>query len=119
MLEPAAAETAVARLEQDGLVHRERGVTKTTRRWQGAMARAALRLVTEGESREDLRIPVVMALVDVYGSGLDDEDLVAMVGVILPLESVQAPRRVRQRSRTTAMPRGPSTQMRRPSKRGK
>ena len=81
-------DSAVARLEQGGLVHREQGVVTTTRRWQGAMARAALRLVAEGEPREDLRIPVVMALVDVYGAEIDDEDLLAMVEVLLPLERV-------------------------------
>jgi hypothetical protein len=60
----ASRELALARLEQDGLVRRTDGVVQTTRRWQGAMARAALRLVRDKEVREDLRIPMAMALLE-------------------------------------------------------
>ena len=83
------SERVLARLEQDGLVLRTDGVVKTTRRWQGAMARAALRLVDAREVREDIRIPMAMALLELY-EGVDDRELIAMIEVLLPLEVVAA-----------------------------
>jgi hypothetical protein len=59
---------------------------KTTRRWQGAMARAALSLVHNPPRGDDLRIPMAMALLELYGEVADDE-LVAMMDAIVPLES--------------------------------
>jgi hypothetical protein len=83
------SERVLARLEQDGLVLRRDGVVKTTRRWKGAMARAALRLVDAKEVREDIRIPMAMALLELY-DGVDDQELIAMIEVLLPLEIVAA-----------------------------
>jgi hypothetical protein len=83
----ASRELALVRLEQDGLVRRTDGVVQTTRRWQGAMARAALRLVREKQVREDLRIPMAMALLELY-EDVEDDDLIAMIEVLLPLEAV-------------------------------
>jgi hypothetical protein len=89
MRESSGADAALARLVRDGLVHRAGDAVKTTRRWQGAMARAALCLVREHETRDDLRIPMAMALLDVYGE-VDDDELIAMMEVLLPLEVVTA-----------------------------
>jgi hypothetical protein len=87
--EEEASERVLARLEQDGLVRRHDGVVRTTRRWQGAMARAALRLVDAKEVREDIRIPMAMALLELY-DGVDDRELIKMIEVLLPLEVVAA-----------------------------
>ena len=84
-----ASERVLARLEQDGLVRRRAGAVRTTRRWQGAMARAALRLVDAKEVREDIRIPMAMALLELY-EGVDDDELIGMIEVLLPLEVVAA-----------------------------
>jgi hypothetical protein len=60
---------------------------KATRRWQGAMARAALSLVHNTPHGDQLRIPMAMALLELYGEVADDE-LVAMMDALVPLESV-------------------------------
>ena len=59
---------------------------KATRRWQGAMARAALSLVHNTPHGDELRLPMAMALLELYGEVGDDE-LVAMMDAIVPLES--------------------------------
>ena len=46
----------------DGLVRREGERTRTTPRWQGAMARAALALQRTGAPWRDLRLPIAAAL---------------------------------------------------------
>jgi hypothetical protein len=79
--------SALARLEADGLIHRQDAGYRTTRRWQGAMARAALRLLGEGEATGDLRLTVVHALVELYGDGCSDGELVRFVEVLLPIEA--------------------------------
>lgn len=78
---------ALERLERDGLIERPQGVPRTTRAWQGAMARAALRLFALGDPGADLRVPIAHALVAVYGSRLDDEELVDCVEAMLPVEA--------------------------------
>jgi hypothetical protein len=60
---------------------------KTTRRWQGAMARAALSLVHNSPHGDQLRIPMAMALLELYGEVADDE-LVAMMEVLVPMETI-------------------------------
>ena len=74
------------RLFADGLVRRDGDVVRTTRRWQGAMARAALRLLDCARDGDDLRLPIAYALVELYGE-LDDEDITRAVGAILPIEA--------------------------------
>ncbi len=78
---------ALARLEADGLIQRQAGCYRTTRRWQGAMARAALRLLEAGDREGDVRLTIVHALVEVYGNGCSDDELVRMVEAILPIEA--------------------------------
>ena len=74
------------RLVADGLLRREQSVLRTTHRWQAAMARAALRLLDAGAVDTDLRIPIASALLDLYGDELDNEQIVDLVAVMLPVE---------------------------------
>jgi hypothetical protein len=78
---------ALARLEADGLIQHQADGYRTTRRWQGAMSRAALQLLEAGCREGDLRRPIVQALVEIYGSDCADEELVRMVEAILPIEA--------------------------------
>lgn len=65
---------ALARLEADELVAARAGAFRTTRAWQGAMARAAFTLYQRGEDWRDLRLPIAVALAEHY-AGLPDEQL--------------------------------------------
>jgi hypothetical protein len=82
------------RLEADGLVEPDGGSYQTTARWKAALARAALRLMRNGESSGDLRLPIASALVELYGPGCPDAELVQLVQVIMPIE--EAALRARQ-----------------------
>jgi hypothetical protein len=93
------AEETLQQLERDGLLRREQARFRTTRRWQAAMARAALRLSRTEEVRDDdLRIPIVSALLELYGEALSRERIVELVEVMLPIEAVELdPRRAQER----------------------
>jgi hypothetical protein len=87
------------RLEADGLLRRDGDVIRTTRRWQAAMARAALHLLEAsradpaGDSGADLRVPVAYAVVELYGARLSDAEVVSFVEALLPVEARElAPR---------------------------
>ncbi len=83
----------LARLEADGLVRNGPDGLRTTPRWQGAMARAALRLRALDGDGEDVRAPIVHALLELYPEVSDDE-LVELVRVMLPIERDElSPRR--------------------------
>jgi hypothetical protein len=84
---PDETPSALARLEADGLIQRQADGYRTTRRWQGAMARAALRLLDEGDREGDVRLTIVHALVEIYGADFPDDELVRMVAAILPIEA--------------------------------
>jgi hypothetical protein len=75
----------VRRLEADGLVERRGEELRTTRRWQGAMARAAYQLLAAGEPSGDLRLPMIRALVEFYPA-LPDQELLGLLEVLLPVE---------------------------------
>jgi hypothetical protein len=75
----------LARLIEDGLVRRDGDTVRTTRRWQGAMARAALRLLDRDGDAGDLRLPIASALVEIYGD-LDDDAIADAVRTMLPIE---------------------------------
>ena len=80
---------ALKRLTRDGLLYWTGGVHRTTRRWQAAMARAALRLQREGsDDGSDLRIPLALALLEFYVDE-PEEVLVDMVEVLLPIEAAE------------------------------
>ena len=78
---------ALARLEADGFILRTEAGWKTSRRWQQAMARAAVSLYDEGDTSEDLRVPIACAMLDCYTQSLDDETLAALVEAMLPVEA--------------------------------
>jgi hypothetical protein len=78
-------------LLSDGLIRRDGERTRTTPRWQAAMARAALRLQRDGAPWQDLRLPVVAALLEHYPDATD-EDLAALVEVMAPVEEAELER---------------------------
>ena len=81
------ARMALARLEADGfIVQREQSWT-TSRRWQQAMARAAVRLYEAGDPGEDLRVPIALAMLETYAGTLEDEALAQLIETMLPIES--------------------------------
>jgi hypothetical protein len=79
---------ALVRLERDGLVAERAGAARTTRSWQGAMARAALVLFQRQESWRDLRLPIALALHERY-AGLPDHELADLIEVMLPIEAAE------------------------------
>jgi hypothetical protein len=76
------------RLERDGFLESTSAGLHTTKRWQAAMSRAALRLHTEGETLSDLRVPIAAALIEVYDD-VSDEALAEAVTVMLRIESTE------------------------------
>jgi hypothetical protein len=83
---PVALSPALLTLEKDGLVVRDGDVFRTTRKWQGAMARAALQLYAKGDPGHDLRVPIAHVMIELYTSELPDEQLVDLVEAMLPIE---------------------------------
>ncbi len=76
---------ALRRLEAAGLVRLGPDGPKATRRWQGAMARAAIRLQLAGAPWQGLRLPVAAALIELYPAA-SDEEIASLVDVLLPIE---------------------------------
>lgn len=76
-------EQAVRRLAQDGLLELSGAQVRTSRRWQGAMARAAAALVMAGEKNEDIRVPIVHSLLEFYGQDMSAPDLLPLVEAML------------------------------------
>jgi len=79
--------TALARLEADGFIFRAPRAWRTSRRWQQAMARAAVALYEMGDAGDDLRVPIALALVETYAGKLGDETLAELVEAMLPIEA--------------------------------
>ncbi len=77
---------ALRRLLRDGLLAAGPDRHRTTPKWQGAMARAALRLYEAQDPGTDLRVPIALALVQLYGPQTPEADLVELVEAILPFE---------------------------------
>jgi hypothetical protein len=75
-------------LQSDGLIRRDGDRLHTTPRWQAAMARSALHLQRTNAPWLDLRLPIVAALVERYPDATDD-DLAALVEVMLPVEEAE------------------------------
>ncbi len=75
-------------LRSDGLIRRDGDRDRTTARWQAAMARAALRLQGAGAPWQDLRLPIVSALLERYPDATD-ADLAELVEVMLPVEEAE------------------------------
>jgi hypothetical protein len=81
------AQAARTRLEVDGFIVAEGPRWKTTRRFQQAMARAAAKLYEAGDPGEDLRVPIALALVEIYSERVEDEEVAALVEAMLPIEA--------------------------------
>ena len=93
---PDQHEEALLRLERAGLIVRVNQRYRTTNRWQGAMARAALEL-QNGSDVIDLRMPIAHALMSVFGVETAANDLVEWVAIMLPIEVVELePRTTRE-----------------------
>ena len=75
-------------LLEDGLIRRDGERTRTTPRWQAAMARAALGLQRADAPWRDLRLPVAAALLERYPDATDAE-LAALVELMLPVEEAE------------------------------
>ena len=80
---------ALGRLAADGLLRREGDTYRTARRWQAAMARAAVHLYEHGARDDDLRLAIALALVEIYGSETPDDTLAAWVETLLPIEQAE------------------------------
>ena len=80
----------LAKLVQDGLVRVEDGEPRTTRRWQAAMARAALILRDAKAPEDDMRLPIAVALVNLYGEAADEQMVCDFVGELLPIELAES-----------------------------
>ncbi|HVI96947.1 MAG TPA: hypothetical protein VM753_23190 [Anaeromyxobacter sp.] len=79
---------ALDRLVAEELVVRVGERVRTTRRWQAAMARAALRLLRDGAPANDLRLPIAVALAELHPE-LPDEALAELVHAMLPVEAAE------------------------------
>ena len=86
MPDPTSDAIALRRIEEDGLAARIDGVLRTTRKWQRAMARAALHLYEGGDPGDDLRVPIASALLELYSDRVEDEELAGLVEAMLPIE---------------------------------
>ncbi|MBV8759994.1 MAG: hypothetical protein JO257_22070 [Deltaproteobacteria bacterium] len=80
----------LARLVHDGVLRVEDGEPHTTRRWQAAMARAALILRDAKAPADDLRLPIALALVQLYGEQADEFLVADFVAELLPIELAEA-----------------------------
>jgi hypothetical protein len=78
-------QSAMVRLETDGLITPIGDSHHTTKRWQGAMARAAARLYDVRDPGQDLRVPVAHAMLEIF-PGAPDEELAALIEAMLPVE---------------------------------
>ncbi len=78
---------ALTRLHADGYIVRHGDNWKTGRRFQQAMARAAVRLYEAGDPGDDLRVPIALAVVELYADAVDDETMAQLVLALLPIEA--------------------------------
>jgi len=92
---PEATETteateplALTRLAADDLIERRGAAWRTSRRFQRAMARAAVSLYEAGDAGDDLRVPIALALLEVYGGKVHDETFAELIETMLPIELV-------------------------------
>ncbi len=89
MRPPTDAREAVARLAADGLIEPRGDRHRTTRRWQAAMSRAAWKLLCTGEDgcEGDLRAPIALAVLEIYGDAIPDEELACRIEAMTPIEA--------------------------------
>ncbi len=72
----------------DGFIRRDGDRTRTTARWQAAMARTALALQRADAPWRDLRLPIAAALLERHPEASDDE-LAGLVEAMLPVEEAE------------------------------
>lgn len=53
------------------------------------MARASLALVKRGQTEGDLRLPIIHALVDIYGAEHPDGEIARLAHAMLPIEAAE------------------------------
>lgn len=94
-----ALENAYEQLARDGLIRFGKQGPETGKRWQGAIMRAAADLIKEGDEGKDVRVPIVHALLSIYGSSLSDDELSDYVLVLMEVES-QWLEKIRQQQTT-------------------
>jgi hypothetical protein len=70
------------RLEDDGFVINTNRGPRVTRRWHTALARAALDLYREGQTLDDLRVPLARVLVEHYGDEPEPSITVALAALL-------------------------------------
>lgn len=78
---------ALRQLTADGLIVREREAHRTTNKWRSAMARAMVQLYHWGDEGDDLRLPVALALVDLYRGSLNDDVLASYMAAMMYVEA--------------------------------
>lgn len=94
MPEPALMDPeVVAALEAEGLVERDGTGLRASRRFRGALARAAARLEREGAPWRGLRLPIAVALMELRAE-LSNLELARRVEALLALEEAALPRHV-------------------------
>jgi len=84
--QPTTAGSLCQQLLRAGLIEERDGQWRTTTRWMGAMSRAAFSLLAADDRGEDLRVPIALALVSLYGSDVSDALLADLVEAMLPIE---------------------------------
>jgi hypothetical protein len=85
-------EAAVRRLVEEGFLDLGEAGLSTTRRWQAALARAALTLQRAG-APWDLRLPIAMALAD-QDPALTDREVAELVEAMVPVQAAELQRLV-------------------------
>ncbi len=63
--------------------------------------RAAAKLYSAGDPGGDLRVPVALALVELYGVDAPDDELTALVAVMAPIEARELAGEVPSSSRSS------------------
>ena len=53
------------------------------------MDRAALQLMSSGDDARDLRIPIALALIELYGDDLTTDEIALCVAVMVPIEAAE------------------------------
>lgn len=77
---------ALTELLSRQLLEESAGRFRATGRWHAALGRAAKHFIERGEAREDLRLPVVKALLDIYRDSLDEPVLIAAVDIMVQFQ---------------------------------
>ena len=88
-------EQALQELEYSNVISLENNKYQTTRRWQAAMARASFKILQDRENvdgsrslkEEDVRLPVIYALKDIFKNIIPNDRLVPMVASMVWIEA--------------------------------